>query len=86
LLQGTYPFAINSAGVITGFYQDVNNVYHGFLRVSDGIITVFDVPGAGTGSGQAPLLRRLARRERSRDSTRTGTVWFTASYALRTAT
>jgi hypothetical protein len=32
--QGTFPTAINSAGAITGYYLDKNNVNHGFLRTS----------------------------------------------------
>ena len=55
LYEGTYPFAIDPAGVITGFYQDGSNVYHGFLRVWDGTVIVFEVPGAGTGSGQGTI-------------------------------
>src|SRR6266496_2806858 len=50
--QGTQPFAINPAGLITGFYFDASDVFHGFLRAPDGGITTFDVPGAGTGPGQ----------------------------------
>ena len=38
--------------MISGQYQDANNVYHGFLRAPDGKIKTYDVPGAGTGSGQ----------------------------------
>src|SRR5262245_32696997 len=30
--QGTLPFAINPAGLITGYYLDTGNVFHGFLR------------------------------------------------------
>jgi hypothetical protein len=40
--NGTYPNAINDAGVITGSYQDVNNVTHGFLRSPEGGFTTFD--------------------------------------------
>ena len=50
--QGTQPFAINPAGLITGFYLDAGDVYHGVLRTPDGAITTFDAPGAGTGPGQ----------------------------------
>jgi hypothetical protein len=39
-------------GVIAGAYIDGSNAYHGYLRLADGTITTFDVPGAGTGSGQ----------------------------------
>jgi hypothetical protein len=30
--NGTFPVSINDWGVITGYYIDKNNVYHGFLR------------------------------------------------------
>src|SRR6266480_5554045 len=50
--QGTQPFAINPAGLSTGFYLDAGDVYHGVLRTPDGAITTFDAPGAGTGPGQ----------------------------------
>jgi hypothetical protein len=56
--QGTQPAVtsgINPAGAITGWYIDASNVYHGFLRAPTGSITTFDVPGAGTGSGQGTL-------------------------------
>jgi len=43
---------INPAGAVTGWYMDSNNVYHGFLRSSDGKFTVIDVPGAGKSAGQ----------------------------------
>jgi hypothetical protein len=53
--QGTFPSGndgVSPAGAIVGDYLDANNVYHGFLRAPDGVFTTFDVPGAGTGSGQ----------------------------------
>jgi len=34
--NGTYPYSINDAGVITGSYQDSNNVFHGFVLLPDG--------------------------------------------------
>ena len=44
---------INPWGTIAGYYQDQrSNVYHGFVRGPRGTIANFDVPGAGTGSGQ----------------------------------
>jgi hypothetical protein len=49
--QGTYATAINKAGAITGFYVDIANTLHGFLRAPDGTITEFDVLGAGVGLG-----------------------------------
>ena len=33
--QGTFPITINTAGAITGFYIDANNVSHGFVRPAD---------------------------------------------------
>jgi hypothetical protein len=54
--RSTIPFAINPAGLITGFWVDnVNRARHGFLRDSDGTITTFDAPGAGTGPRQGTL-------------------------------
>ena len=44
--EGTLPFAIDPAGVITGAYFDANFVPHGFLRFANGTVTPFDVPGA----------------------------------------
>ena len=44
--NGTFPTAINIEGVITGYYVDANNVYHGFLRSPAGKFTSFEVPGA----------------------------------------
>jgi hypothetical protein len=46
--EGTYPSGINGDGSIVGFYMDSSVVYHGFLRATDGKITTFDAPGAGT--------------------------------------
>lgn len=46
--NGTYPSAINNWGVLTGWYIDSNNVYHGFVRSPDGIFTAFQAPGAAT--------------------------------------
>jgi hypothetical protein len=47
--RSTVPFAINPAGLITGVWvDDVNRARHGFLRDSNGTISTFDAPGAGT--------------------------------------
>lgn len=48
--QGTTATGINAAGVIAGYYVDANNLYHGFVRATNGVITEFDaaVGGAGT--------------------------------------
>jgi len=49
--QGTFPFAINPAEAITGYYTDASNVNHGFLRTRDGEFTTFDAsPGAVNGT------------------------------------
>jgi len=53
--QGTQPSSVdglNPAGVLTGNTVDGATAYHGYLRAVDGTITVFDVPGAGTGAFQ----------------------------------
>jgi len=53
--QGTFPSgsdAVSPSGAIVGDYLDASNVYHGVVRVPSGVITIFDVPGAGTSSGQ----------------------------------
>jgi hypothetical protein len=34
---------------------DASDVNHGFVHASDGTITTFDVPGAGTGPGQGTI-------------------------------
>jgi hypothetical protein len=38
-------------------FNDGNNINHGFVRVVDGTVTTFDVPGAGTGvlQGTVPI-------------------------------
>jgi len=46
--NGTVASSINNRGAVTGFYVDVNNVYHGFVRSRDGRFTTFDAPGADT--------------------------------------
>src|SRR4051812_11239039 len=45
----TYAYSINNQGAVTGAFVDSNHVQHGFVRASDGTITVLDFPGsAGT--------------------------------------
>ena len=55
----TYADSINAAGVITGFYQDGGNVYHGFLRAADGTFTTFDAQGAGQGGRQGTVPQNI---------------------------
>jgi hypothetical protein len=52
--QGTFGIGINPQGEINGFYIDAKNVYHGFLRSPEGVITTFDAPDAG-GYGTFPF-------------------------------
>jgi hypothetical protein len=49
-LQGTGGISVNSAGAIGGFcvLAGSGNIAHGFVRDTDGTITVFDAPDAGT--------------------------------------
>jgi prophage DNA circulation protein len=47
--QGTVANSINDAGLISGYYLDAHNVFHGFVRAADAIITTFDAKGAATG-------------------------------------
>lgn len=53
----SFPSGINPAGAITGSFNDGFSINHGFLRVRDGTVTTFDVPGAGIArnQGTAPL-------------------------------
>ena len=47
-VKSVFPVEINESGAIAGYYADTNSVYHGFLRDSNGTITLLDAPGAGT--------------------------------------
>ena len=49
----------NAAGAITGNTGDSNDVFHGYLRASDGTFTIFDAPGAGTGPGQGTFAENI---------------------------
>ena len=73
--QGTRAYSINPSGTITGFFTDSANVAHGYVRSNQGVITVFDAPGAGTGPGQGtfPFTAPTSstRTGRSRDVTLT---------------
>lgn len=50
--SGTVGGSIGPDGTVAGQYSDVNGVFHGFVRLTDGTIRSFDAPGAGTGPGQ----------------------------------
>jgi hypothetical protein len=41
---------INSQGEVVGYYVDGNGADHGVVRSCDGVITIFDAPGAGQGT------------------------------------
>lgn len=45
---GTFPLAINSSGIIVGWYYDGSAIVHGFTRTSGGTYSVIDAPGATT--------------------------------------
>jgi hypothetical protein len=52
--EGTYPQGINDLGDVSGYYADVNFIYHGFVRSAGGHITTFDVPTTCTKSSSPP--------------------------------
>jgi hypothetical protein len=41
----TYAFTINAAQTVAGIYYDANNVVHGFMRRSNGSVSLFELPG-----------------------------------------
>ncbi|MFL6688655.1 MAG: hypothetical protein ACJ8IR_00480 [Alphaproteobacteria bacterium] len=43
---GTYPYAVNAQGQITGSYRDSDGVRHGFLRQPGGSIKTIDPPNS----------------------------------------
>jgi hypothetical protein len=45
---GTFPLAINSSGIIAGWYYDGSGIAHGFTRTSGGTYSIVDAPGATT--------------------------------------
>jgi hypothetical protein len=53
--QGTFATTISPGGVIAGYYLDVNNVYHGFVRARGGSFANFDAPGAGNLPNAYPI-------------------------------
>jgi uncharacterized membrane protein len=53
--QGTFATTISPGGVIAGYYLDVNNVYHGFVRARGGSFANFDAPGAGNSPNAYPI-------------------------------
>jgi hypothetical protein len=57
---GTYAVAGDACGMVEGYFIDSRNVAHGYLRAADGTLTVFDVPGAGTGNGQGTFAGNMS--------------------------
>jgi hypothetical protein len=49
---GTFAGSINNGGIVTGYYVDSSNVWHGFVRTEAGVITPIDAPAAGSGANQ----------------------------------
>jgi len=49
---GAAGWLIDPYGRAVGSYEDTNFVTHGMIRDRNGAVTVFDVPGAGTGAYQ----------------------------------
>ncbi len=91
---GTEAIAICPAGQIAGFYAGYSNAIHAYVRTTDGKITTFDAPGAGTGGGAIPLPRGPIRAPTplpatragwSRDTSLTRAMWPTATCAVLTA-
>jgi hypothetical protein len=48
----TFPTAINADRTIAGTLNDGYSIFYGFVRTSDGGVTLFEAPGAGTGAFQ----------------------------------
>jgi hypothetical protein len=51
----SFSSGIDPAGTVTGVFNDGFGINHGFLRASNGTITTFDIPGAGTGNNQGTI-------------------------------
>lgn len=65
---GTVPFGVNTAGIVTGYYNhkqryrgyfsDTVGLHdRGFIRYPDGTVSHFDAPGAGSGAGQGTFVQ-----------------------------
>ena len=57
---GTYAVAGDACGLVAGYFIDSRSVAHGYLRAVDGTLTMFDVPGAGTGNGQGTFAGNMS--------------------------
>jgi hypothetical protein len=47
----TAPLSINRLGDVTGYFDDVHGLVHGFVRRANGGFATFEFPGASSGSG-----------------------------------
>lgn len=48
---GSYALGVSANGTVVGSYPDNNQIYHGYIRNSNGAFTSFDYPGTlGTGA------------------------------------
>ena len=52
----SFPTALNADGTIAGYLNDGYDLNRGFVRTRDGNVTLFDVPGAGTGDFQGTVV------------------------------
>jgi len=55
-VSAALPHKINGSGAVVGSYIDTSHVHHGFLRNSNGTITILDAPGAGTAADEGTEL------------------------------
>src|SRR4029453_16868495 len=60
LSKAPLPLASTRQERLRGAFVDPRDVSHGFMRASDGAITTFDVPGAGTGPGQGTVPENIS--------------------------
>jgi hypothetical protein len=85
---GSAMTAINIWGISVGGFMDNsgNFVVRGLIRYLDGALQTFEVPGAGTGTGQGTgcpgCASGLNQWGRSQEPTLTATTCTTASYAV----
>jgi len=85
--RGTLGQSINLRGEVTGYFQDANDVVHGFVRNPGGRLTEFDAPGASTrfDRGTVPLSINRSGAERLPGTTTTTIFCLTAFCGPRTA-
>jgi hypothetical protein len=57
---GTYAVGMDDSGAVTGYVINAYGVAHSYLLTPDFTFTMFDVPGAGKGSGQGTFAGSLS--------------------------